>query len=147
MKVILLHNVKKIGSQGDVVDVADGYANGFLLPKKLARIATSEALSSLDAQKTKVNANHEEKIKEHKKLVDSVKGKSVTITAQANEKDQLFAAIHEKDVVAAIQNALGVMIDSENIELSGEIKMLGTHKVYVRAGEASGTFELEVSKK
>lgn len=147
MKVILLHNVKKIGSQGEVVDVADGYANGFLLPKKLAKVATPEALSALKASLAKSKQQNEEKVREHKKLVDSVAGKSVLISAQASEKDQLFAAIHAKDLVAALQNAHGIMVDEQNITIEQEIKTIGTYPIIISSGDEQGSFTLEVAKK
>ncbi len=147
MKLILLHNVKKVGKQGEVVDVADGYANGFLLPKKLARVATSDAVQQLKhTQEKKAHVSEEEK-KKLKLLFTQATGKEVSIKASANEKGHLFAAIGTKDLVAALQTSQGVILDESQVILKEPIKDLGSFEIKIKVGDQEGKLLAVISKK
>ena len=147
MKVILLHNVKKIGSAGDVVDVADGYANGFLLPKKLAQVATKEALNSLKKNTEQEEAKLVSQKRGEKSLFDSIDGTEYLHYAQANDKGGLFSAIHAKDVSAIMQSTSATIFDAEHIDLREEIKEVGTYTIPISVGDNSGSITLIVEKK
>ena len=146
MKVILLHNVKKIGQKGEVVEVADGYANGFLMPKRLAKPATPDAIKQLTSEKNQVVKSTEAEKKALKKVFQTVTGQEVSLKAQANEKGHLFATIGPKDITAAIQNDFGAMIDHTSIKHEN-IKDIGSYVVPIEIGEHQGTVLLHVIKK
>lgn len=146
MKVILLHNVKKIGKQGEVVDVADGYANGFLLPKRLAKIATADAVKQLQNEKNQVVKSTEAEKKALSKLFNSVSGKEVTIIAQANDKGHLFATIAPKDIAAALQKEFGALVNASSIMHDG-IKDLDSYVVPLEIGENKGSILVHVVSK
>lgn len=147
MKVILLHNVKKIGQKGEVKEVADGYANGFLLPKKLAKPATPDALKQLaNSKNLKVQATEAEK-KDQKKQFEKINKQGIVLSAPANEKGHLFAAITGKDISAKLQSDFGAMIKPEEIILKDGIKDLGEYEIPVMVGENKGTIIAQVQMK
>ena len=147
MKVILLHNVKKIGNQGDVVDVADGYANGFLLPKKLAQVATKDALATLSKKKKAHDSKREEEQKAEKELFDSINGTEYETLAQANDKGSLFASIQGKDVAAIMHSSNAVSFDASYIALEEPIKEVGEYVVPIKVGEHTGSIKVVIEKK
>jgi len=147
MKVILLHNVTKIGKQGEIVEVADGYANGFLLPKRLAKSATPEAIKQLESQKKQKNASSEATKKEDKKLFDQINGIQARLKVQTNDKGVLFAGITAKDLVAALQNKTGMIIDPDMLRLDEQIKQVGLYQIPIAVGGNTGMCTLEVVKK
>ncbi len=146
MKVILLHNVKKIGKKGEVVEVADGYANGFLLPKRLAKIATNDAMKQLDSEKNQVVKSTEAEKKALKKIFTTVTGQEITIKAQANEKGHLFAALGPKDIAAALQNELGAFVETSSI-ITEPIKDIDNYVVPIEIGEHKGTILVQIQPK
>jgi len=146
MKVILLHNVKKIGKQGEVVEVADGYANGFLLPKRLAKIATSDAVKQLENDKNLVVKATEAEKKALSKVFAKVTGKEITIQAQANDKGHLFATITSKDIAAALQNDFGALVNASSI-MSDPIKDIDNYVVPIEIGENKGSLLVKVVAK
>ncbi len=146
MKVILLHNVKKIGKKGDIVEVADGYANGFLLPKKLGKIATNDAVKQLMSEQNQIIKSSEAEKKESKKLFDSITGKEITIKAQANNKGLLFAAIGGKDIAATLQNNFGVLVDATSI-ITDPIKAVDSYVVPIEIGDNKGSLLVKIEAK
>ncbi len=146
MKVILLQDVKKVGQRGTIVDVADGYANNVLMPKKLALPATSENLKKHEvaqrAGKEKVAYTAELALK----ALKEIEGKKVTIQARANAGGTLFESIHEKQIAGAIQKELGISIPEETITTpEGHIKKLGEHRVHISLHGKKAEISIEVS--
>lgn len=147
MKVILLHNVKKIGEKGEIHEVADGYANGFLLPKRLAKPATNDAVKQLKNELNQVIQATESEKKEDQKVFLKIHGKEVSILAQANNKGHLFAAVTQKDIAIAIQNDHGAIIEPESIILKEGIKDLGNYKIPLILGENKGNVIVKIESK
>ncbi len=132
MKLVLLTDVKALGKRGDVVDVADGYARNFLLPRKLAGEADRGALAQLDAQH-KANARREaQELADARALAARIESATLTIRAKAGETGKLFGAVTNADVAAAIAAVLSVGLDKHKIELSGQIKALGSYPVEIK---------------
>jgi len=146
MKVILLHNVKKIGKKGEVVEVADGYANGFILPKRLGKPATPDAIKQLKNEQNQVVKATESEKKSDKKLYETISGKEVTLRVQANDKGHLFASIGPKDIAAVIQNKFGALIDPSSI-ITEPIKDIDNYVVPIEIGKNKGTLLVKVEKK
>jgi large subunit ribosomal protein L9 len=131
MEVILREDIEKLGSRGEVVKVAPGYARNFLLPKKLAVQAT-DANKKIVEQERQSHLRKEAKHKDEAEgLAKLLNGVTVTISQKAGENDQLFGSVTSKDVADALA-ARSFTIDRRKIQLDDPIKTLGDHKVVVK---------------
>ena len=131
MEVILRSDIEKLGSRGQLVKVASGYARNFLLPKRLA-VAATDANRKIVEQERQAHLRKEAKLKgEAEDLAKLVNGVSVTIAQKAGENDQLFGSVTSKDVAGALE-ALNFTIDRRKIQLDEPIKQIGEFKVPVR---------------
>lgn len=144
MKVILLKDVPKIGRKYDIKNVADGYALNMLLPKKLAEIATPQAIKKVEEIKN--NDLTQKKIQEEllAKNMEVIKSLSITIKGKANEKGHLFAGITKDNLILEIQKESRLSLDPELIVLEKPIKEVGEHKIPVVAGNKKAEFTLFV---
>ncbi len=131
MEVILREDVEKLGSRGQVVKVASGYARNFLLPKRLA-VAATDSNKKIVEQERQAHLRREAKAKgEAEDLGKLLNGVSVTITQKAGENDQLFGSVTAKDVTEALA-AKNFTIDRRKVQLEEPIRQLGEYKVPVR---------------
>ena len=115
MKVVLLQDVKDIGKKDQVVNVSDGYARNFLLPRKLAKEATTAAMNDVKAKESAKAHHKREEIKAANELKAKLDGKEVTIKAKAGKEGKLFGAVTSKDVAAAIKAQHKIEIDKKKI--------------------------------
>lgn len=129
MKVILLKNVPNLGEEGDVKEVALGYARNFLIPKGLAREATAQAIAEAQANKAKKAESAEAELAQAESLAQKMEGQTVEIKAKASEEGTLYAAISAVKIAAALKEK-GFMVKKENIK-AGHIKELGEHELVV----------------
>ncbi|MDR0500253.1 MAG: 50S ribosomal protein L9 [Coriobacteriales bacterium] len=127
MKVILLEEVKGQGGEGDVIDVARGYAENFLLPQKKAVHATKGNLKQLEARKHNIQKRESQRLDTADKLVEALNEKSVTIKAKVGEEGQLFGSVTTTQIAAAIAEQIGADIDRKKIDLHTAIKTAGEH--------------------
>ena len=131
MEVILREDIERIGSRGQVVRVADGYARNFLLPKRLA-VAATDANRKIVEQERQAHLRREAKQKgEAEDLSKLLSGVTVTIAQKAGENDQLFGSVTSKDVADALA-AKNFTIDRRKVLLDEPIKQLGEFKIPVR---------------
>ena len=131
MEVILREDISNLGSRGQVVKVAAGYARNFLIPKKLAVTATGSNKKIVE-QERQAHLRKEAKLQgEAQDLAKLVNGVSVTIRQKSGENDQLFGSVTSKDVADALA-AKGYTIDRRKIQLDEPIKSLGEFKVPVK---------------
>ncbi len=132
MKVILLEDVKSLGKKGEVVNVNDGYARNYILPKKLGAEATGKNLNDLKLQR----ANEEKKAKEileaAQAFAKELEGKSVVIKMKAGEGGRVFGSVSSKEIAGAFKEQCGLEIDKKKIQLNDVIKAFGTYDVPVR---------------
>jgi large subunit ribosomal protein L9 len=131
MEVILREDIEKLGTRGEVVKVADGYARNFLLPKRLAVVA-NESNKKIVEQERHAHVRREAKlVDEAQDLSKLLTGVSVTIAQKAGEAEQLFGSVTSKDIAEAlaVQN---FTIDRRKIQLDEPIKQLGEFKVPVK---------------
>ena len=131
MKVILIDEIRGLGSRGDVVTVKDGYARNFLIPKKLAREATSGNLKSVEQERKKWDALAQQERTVAQKAADRVKGMKIVINKRTGDNGQLFGSVTANDIADALE-AKGVEVDKRRIELGHPIKTTGVHDVDVR---------------
>ncbi len=131
MEVILREDIEKLGSRGEVVKVAPGYARNFLLPKHLA-VAATPSNKKIVEQERQAHLRKEAKLEgEAQDLAKLMNGVTVTISQKAGENDQLFGSVTSKDVADALA-AKNFTIDRRKIQLEEPIKHLGEFKVPVK---------------
>ncbi|HHS49528.1 MAG TPA: 50S ribosomal protein L9 [candidate division Zixibacteria bacterium] len=131
MKVILTEDVKSLGIAGDILDVADGYARNFLIPKKLVVPANKGNLARVEQIKT-ARANREEKRKKTLSvLAEKIEGFSVDISVQVGEDDRVFGAVTTQMIADALR-AKGFNIERKTIQLEEPIKQLGVYNVEIK---------------
>jgi large subunit ribosomal protein L9 len=131
MKVILLERVERLGALGDVVNVKDGFARNFLLPRSKALRATSANLKVFDAQRADLEARNLKARETAAKSGEALDGSSYILIRQAGESGQLYGSVSGRDVADAV-NAEGGKIDRSMVSLDKPIKTLGVHPVKVK---------------
>jgi large subunit ribosomal protein L9 len=131
MEVILREDIEKLGTRGQVVKVAPGYARNFLLPKRMA-VAATEANKKIVEQERQAHLRKEAKVQgEAQELAKIMTGATVRIAQKAGENDQLFGSVTSKDIAEALA-AQNYNIDRRKIQLEEPIRQLGEYKVTVR---------------
>jgi large subunit ribosomal protein L9 len=128
VELILLDDVKDLGSIGDQVKVSDGYARNYLLPRKLAAKVTAGNMRRLEAKKLAMQKEHEERVAVAQALADKIASTSVTITAEAGEEDKLYGSITTTQIAEALTEQ-GVEIDRHAVLLAEPIRQLGVYDV------------------
>lgn len=132
MKIILQKDVAKVGHEGEVVTVADGFARNYLLPRSLAVPATGSAMKVLEKRRAEEKERSAQMKTQAENDAASLEGKTVSITARAGSSDRLFGSITSQDVADAMQKSLGINVDKRKIQLIDPIKSLGTFTVPVK---------------
>ena len=146
MKVILLQDVKALGKKGEVVNVNDGYARNFILPKKLGVEANGKNLNDLKPQKNNEAKVAQEHLDAAKKLAEELKAGKVVLTMKVGEGGRTFGSVSSKEIAEAVKEQMHLDIDKKKIQLKEQIKTLGTHIVSVKL-HPEVTAELNVSVK
>ena len=131
MKVVLLGEIKGRGGEGDVVDVAQGYAENYLFPKKLAVAATKGNLKQLEERRNNIEKREAVRIADANTLKETLEGKSVVVDAKVGDEGVLFGSVTSAMIADAVKAQLGVELDRKRIELGKPIKMAGSHEVVV----------------
>ena len=131
MKVILLQELKGRGGEGDVIEVARGFAVNYLLPRKVAIEATKGNLKHLEQRSHNINTREEQRLTEAAALAGKLDGKTVKVEAKVGEEGRLFGSVTTAHIEAAIADQLGVEIDRRKIETHGHIKEIGAHEITV----------------
>lgn len=146
MKVILLQDVKALGKKGEVVNVNDGYARNFILPKKLGVEANGKNLNDLKLQKNNEAKVAQEHLDAAKKLAEELRAGKVVLTMKVGEGGRTFGSVSSKEIAEAVKEQMHLDIDKKKIQLKEQIKTLGTHIVSVKL-HPEVTAELKVSVK
>lgn len=132
MKVILLQDVKSLGKKGEIVNVNDGYARNFILPKKLGVEATGKNLNDLKLQKNNEKKVAQENLEAAKELAASLEAGKVELSIKVGEGGRTFGSVSSKEIAAAVKEQMGLEVDKKKIQLKEAIKTLGTHPVSVK---------------
>lgn len=146
MKVIFLKDVPRVGKRNDVKEVNDGYAMNFLIPKKLAELATTKAINALEQQKKEMILERTMAEQALMKIMNEIKDKEVTIKGKANEIGHLFSAIHKKEIVEALKREHKIEINEDFLDLEKPLKETGEFEVTVKVKDKKTTFKVIVSK-
>jgi large subunit ribosomal protein L9 len=131
MKVVFLQDVPNVAKAGDVKEVADGYGRNFLIPRKLAALASPQAISQVKTGE-KAQASTEEELGE---LAQQLEGKEVSLKAHAGAKERLYGSITSADIAAELESATGIAVDKRKIELEKPIHKLGSYELTVKLGK------------
>jgi len=135
MKVVFLKDVANIGRAGEIKEVADGYGRNFLLPKKLALLATPSALKAAEAQLQKEKGKQQRFATETSKLAQQLEGFLITFKERVTEEDRLYGSVRDSDIARELSQLTGFDIAKEKIELEEPIRQLGDYEVTVRLSE------------
>ena len=130
MKVILTTNVKKLGKVGELVNVKDGYARNFLLPKKMALRENKKNLEYYEKIKEEIKINENKKLEQAKETIDNIKKLKIQFSKEADEKGQLYGAISKKEILNFLKEN-EVKIHSDDIVLGEQIRSIGEHEIIV----------------
>ncbi len=132
MKLILTDDVTDLGKRGDVVDVADGYARNFLLPRKYAIKANTGALEQAET----IREARVESDRRAKELAETIAtqlvGSRVVLAAQAGDEGQLYGSVGVSDIVEGINRFTGIELERGQVELPEPIKAIGLHEIRVK---------------
>ena len=132
MKVNLLENVKSLGKKGEIVNVNDGYARNFILPKKLGVEATGKNLNDLKLQKNNEKKVAQENLDAAKELAAELSAGKVELAIKVGEGGRTFGSVSSKEIAVAVKDQMQLDIDKKKIQLKESIKSLGTHIVTVK---------------
>lgn len=132
MKVILLQDVKSLGKRGEIVNVNDGYARNFILPKKMGVEATGKNLNDLKLQKNNEKKVAQEQLDSAKTLAEKIGQGKVELAIKVGEGGRVFGSVSSKEIAAAVKEQMGLDVDKKKIQLKETIKSLGTHNVPVK---------------
>jgi large subunit ribosomal protein L9 len=135
MKVILLEDVKPLGARGTVVNVADGYARNYLVPRHLAIEASEGAMARLQAQQRAKARREAEAKADAEALAKQLEAGPVSVAAKCGGNGRLFGTVTNAQVADAIQAKYDVAVDRHKIEMPESIKSLGTYPIQVRLGK------------
>jgi large subunit ribosomal protein L9 len=145
VKVVLREDVETLGHKGDLVDVADGYARNFLVPRGLAMKATKGVVAQAESMRRNRAARDERDRAAAQEIATRLDGRTIPVTARAGEGGKLFGSITSADVAEAIAAAAETEIDRKAITLAEPLKELGPVEVPVRLhAEVTATVTVEV---
>lgn len=131
MKVILVEDIPTVGKMGSLVQVKDGYARNFLIPKKLAVPANPQNIKNLEHQTTLLKQKQNRIKREAEKLANKIEKTSCTISRSAGEEDKLFGSVTSIDIEESLKEE-GITVDRKKILLDEPIKTLGIYKVPIK---------------
>lgn len=132
MKVILLKDVKGSGKQGDIINVADGYARNFLIGKGLALEATAKNLNDLAGKKASAQHKIDVETADNKAIAEKIKDKEVLVKAKAGQGGKLFGAVTANVISDCLKAQYGVVIEKKKINLTAEIKAFGDYTAQIK---------------
>lgn len=146
MKVILLSELQRKGGEGDVIEVADGYANNWLFPQKIAIKATPGNLKQLEERRKNIAKREEVRIADATALKEALDGKLVRVEAMVGDEGQLFGSVTAVQVVEAIKAQLGHEVDRRRVVLNQPIKTVGVTAVQISLyREITATVNVDVN--
>lgn len=131
MKVILLGELRGKGGEGDIVDVAQGFAENYLFPNKIAQPATPGNIKQLEQRRRNIEKREAERIAKAQELKAQVDGKSIKVDAKIGDDGQLFGSVTTTMIADALKAQLGVEVDRKRVGRGNAIKTSGKHEVEV----------------
>ncbi|MBQ7778816.1 MAG: 50S ribosomal protein L9 [Oscillibacter sp.] len=147
MKVILQQDVKGQGKKGQMVEVSEGYARNFLLPRKLAILATADAINTMNLKEKARKAEEARQKAEAEEIAKKLKDCKVQLTAKAGNGGRLFGAVTTKEISEGLKKQYSIDIPKQKLVLEEPIKAFGTYQVKAKLGfEISGQVTVTVTE-
>jgi large subunit ribosomal protein L9 len=144
MEIILREHVEHLGDRGDIVKVADGYARNYLLPRKLALLATDGAKNQIKRERAKFEAKDADERKVAEALAERLSGLDVVIARKVGETEALYGSVTSSDIADALATK-GFVVDRRKLQLAEPIKTLGAYDIPVKLSrDVVGTIKLRV---
>jgi large subunit ribosomal protein L9 len=135
MEIILLQDVPNVGEKGQLANVSRGYARNYLLPKKLAEVATPGKVTEFRRREEEQKAREERTAAQAEEFTATLNRTVLTIAAKAGEGDKLFGSVTAADIAAAIWDARKIHVDKRKVRLEEPLKELGTYQVEIEVAE------------
>lgn len=146
MKVIMLQTVKKVGKQGEILEVSEGYARNFLLPKGYAVEASKGNVKSLDDQKQAEKRKKSKELDDAKAYAEKISKTELKINAKAGEGGKLFGSVTSKEIASLLAQK-GIKVDKRKIELAEPIRSLGEYDINIKLyPEINAVVKLTISQ-
>lgn len=147
MKIILLQDEKKLGKKGDIVEVSEGYARNFVLPKKIGVEATSKNLNDLKLQKSNEAKVAQEQLDNAKAMAELLASKEVVVSIKAGENGRTFGSVSTKEIGQALKAQTGIEVDKKKLVLPEAIKSFGVYEVPIKLHpKVTGTIKVKVTE-
>lgn len=147
MQIILLEDVKSLGKKGEIVDVSDGYARNYVLPKKLGVEANAKNKNDLKLQKANADKVAKEQLEEAKELAGVLETKEVILKMKSGEGGKAFGSVSSKEIAQAAKEQCGLELDKKKIQLPEPIKALGVYEVGVKLHpKVTGSLKVKVEE-
>ena len=148
MKVILLQDVKSLGKKGDMVNVNDGYARNYILPKKLGIEANNANMNNLKLQKQKEDRQAAQELADAKALAEQLKEVVIELQVKTGEGGKVFGSVSAKEIVAAAKTQKNMVIDKKKLLIDEPLRTCGMHIIKIRLHkDVVGEFKVHVSEK
>lgn len=145
MKVILLQDVKSLGKKGEIVNVSDGYARNYVLPRKLGVEANSTNMNDLKLQKANADKVAQEQLDAARQLAAELETKEVVLGMKSGEGGRTFGSISSKEIATAAKTQCGLELDKKKIQLPETIKTLGVYEVNIKLhAKVTGKLKVKV---
>jgi len=146
MRVIFLQDVPRVGKKYDIKEVNDGYTMNFLLPRKLAEVATPKAIAMLETRQKEIRIEREMQESLLLKNLEEIKNKTITIKTKTDEKGHLFSGIKNKEIVEEMKRQQKIDISEECIVLEKPIKEIGEWEIPIEIKNKKSSFKLKVER-
>ena len=147
MKIILLQDEKKLGKKGDIIEVSEGYARNFVLPKKIGVEATPKNLNDLKLQKSNEAKVAQEQLDQAKEMAELLATKEVVVSIKAGENGRTFGSVSTKEIGQALKVQTGIEVDKKKLVLPEAIKNFGVYEVPIKLHpKVTGTVKVKVTE-
>ena len=147
MKIILLQDEKKLGKKGEIIEVSEGYARNFVIPKKIGVEATAKNLNDLKLQKANTEKVAQEQLKAAQELAKVLETKQVVVKVKAGEGGKMFGSVSTKEIVAEFKKQHNMELDKKKIVLADSIKAFGNYEVAIKLHpQVTGKFVVKVTE-
>ena len=148
MKVIFLQDVLNVARAGEIKEVANGYGRNFLIPRKLALLARSDAIRSMGVRLKMQARSQAQTEAELLELANHLNGREVILEAKTGAKDRLYGSITAADIAAEMESTTGLVVDKRRIELDEPIRQVGSYEIAIRlAKDIVPTIRVTVTEK
>jgi large subunit ribosomal protein L9 len=144
MKVILLDNIKKLGKQYETIDVKNGYAHNFLIPRKMAVMATADALQGVAQLQKQYESTRADRMQAMKSLFGRLEGTTTTVVVKANEQRVLYDSLNAETVAGYLSATAGDEVDASLVDMNTPIKTIGSHDIALSYDDEKITCVLDV---